>query len=607
MDEITKAIHEIYDTREKYIIIGLTGRTGSGCSSTASILSKTKGELKVTKSKILEDNANENRKYLIIKRFIRENWVPFVWVKIKDIITSFILEIDKVSFIEYISNYLEPENDKTRSYIKTSFIKTCGQEYDRMRKERLELQKKISNAEERHKRSKQFYFKDLKGFSEKIKNFFDELPNKDYTKVYQKIGDNIRSSGNAISSNFSAENIFSISKRVNRLLKIFTHQSRHSGTKTYVVIDTLRNPFEALYFRERYSAFYLMAINTDNSTRKERLQKQYDLRDSQIANINKKESNKITSKFSEFVSQNIQKCYDLADIHVSNPQIGEDDFTYLEWQLAKFVALIMHPGIIMPSSIERCMQIAHTAKLNSGCLSRQVGACITNESFSVKAIGWNTPPEGQAPCSLRNVYDLTSHKDEFAFSKYENNDSEFRSRVKLIYNSESTKNNRKHLKGRNVSYCFKDIKNDLDNEINQVHTRALHGEENAFLQIVKYGGQPIIGGKLFTTSSPCELCAKKAYQLGISEIFYIDPYPGISKEHILNIGNKIPILIIFSGAIGRAYHQLYEPIISPKDELKIILKIETKDYYRDLKKENEELKIEIEDLKLELNKIEPIC
>jgi len=243
----------------------------------------------------------------------------------------------------------------------------------------------------------------LPPFTDKIKKCLDSLSGKSYTKVFQKIGDNIRSSGSAISSHFSSDNIFSISKRVNRLLKIFTYQSRHADTKTYIVIDTLRNPFEALYFRERYSAFYLMAVNTEDSTRRNRLQALYDLSSSEIINIDKKESNKIKSEFSDFVSQNIQKCYDIADIHVSNPQLGVDNLTYLKWQIAKFVALIMHPGIIMPSSVERCMQIANTAKLNSGCLSRQVGACISDEAFSVKAIGWNTPPEGQTPCSLRNV------------------------------------------------------------------------------------------------------------------------------------------------------------------------------------------------------------
>jgi hypothetical protein len=117
---------------------------------------------------------------------------------------------------------------------------------------------------------------------------------------------------------------------------------------------------------------------------------------------------------------------------------------------------------------------------------------------------------------------------------------------------------------------FKDIRNGLTKKGNQVHTRALHGEENAFLQIVKYGGQAINGGYLFTTSSPCELCAKKAYQLGIIKIFFIDPYPGISKKHILLSGNNTPELQLFQGAIGRAYHQLYEPIMSYKDELKLM-------------------------------------
>lgn len=604
MDEITKGIHEIYDNRERYIIIGLTGRTGSGCSTAASILEKPQNELKLAKPKEFKHNADENRKYSIIKRFTQENWEPFVWIKIKDIITSFILEIDLNDFSEYISKYIEQEKGGVSTKIKDSFLKECSKDFSLLRTERIELQKKIEDEEERHRRTKKFYFDDLPSFSEKIKNFFDNLPDKYYTKVYQKIGDNIRSSGNAIISDFTAKNIFAISKRVNRILKIFTNQSRHKGTKTYIVIDTLRNPFEALYFRERYSAFYLMAINTDNHTRKERLQKQYDLRDSQILTIDKKESNKIKSEYSEFVSQNIQKCYDLADIHVSNPQLGTDDHSFLEWQLVKFIALIKHPGIIMPSSVERCMQIAHTAKLNSGCLSRQVGACITNESFSVKAIGWNTPPEGQTPCSLRNVFNFLSHKDDSSFSKFENNDSEFRTLVKNIYKSETSKANLQYLKGRNVAYCFKDIKNELDHEKNQVHTRSLHAEENAFLQIVKYGGQAIKGGKLFTTSSPCELCAKKSYQLGILEIFYIDPYPGISADHILTVGQKTPRLTMFSGAIGRAYHQLYEPIIPQKDEQKLILKYKTNDFCKSLQEENSELKNEIKKLRTKL-KSEP--
>lgn len=109
---------------------------------------------------------------------------------------------------------------------------------------------------------------------------------------------------------------------------------------------------------------------------------------------------------------------------------------------------------------------------------------------------------------------------------------------------------------------------------NQVYTRALHAEENAFLQITKYGGQGIKGGFLFVTASPCELCSKKAYQLGITRIYYIDPYPGIAQEQIIQFGSNTelnPEMHIFAGAIGKAYTILYSPKMPLKDELKSLL------------------------------------
>lgn len=99
------------------------------------------------------------------------------------------------------------------------------------------------------------------------------------------------------------------------------------------------------------------------------------------------------------------------------------------------------------------------------------------------------------------------------------------------------------------------------------------------LQIAKYGGQPLKDGILFTTASPCELCSKKAYQLGIKKIYYIDPYPGISRSHVLRQGiksalieetNTDPELFMFYGAIGRGFVKLYEPFLSQKDEIGIL-------------------------------------
>ena len=108
------------------------------------------------------------------------------------------------------------------------------------------------------------------------------------------------------------------------------------------------------------------------------------------------------------------------------------------------------------------------------------------------------------------------------------------------------------------------------------YTRSLHAEENAFLQASKFGNSEILGGQLFTTASPCFLCAKKAYQLGIKRIVYIEAYPDISNEQVFDIGTHEIEIIHFRGAIGLAYQKLYEPLFPYKDELKALNEVKNK-------------------------------
>lgn len=157
--------------------------------------------------------------------------------------------------------------------------------------------------------------------------------------------------------------------------------------------------------------------------------------------------------------------------------------------------------------------------------------------------------------------------DQIAYSEFEKSDKDFLQAFK----ASSLKYIPIKQSGRNLSYCFKSEYNKFTGEKNQVHTRSLHAEENAFLQLAKYGGQAISGGVLFTTASPCELCSKKAYQLGLSKIYYVDPYPGIAVRQVLMIGNNAPKLLLFYGAIGRAFHRLYSPILAYKDELSTLV------------------------------------
>lgn len=265
----------------------------------------------------------------------------------------------------------------------------------------------------------------------------------------------------------------------------------------------------------------------------------------------------------------MQDCIQKSDIFIHNngrPDALERTRLQLHQQLVRYVALILRPGLVTPTADERCMQLAFVAKLNSGCISRQVGAAITDSSFSIKAVGWNDVPSGQVPCLLRDVNILLNSNDEVAFSEYESTNPKFRNHISSTYKNAGAL---KVATGLACPYCFKKAYNDVTGEKDQVHTRALHAEENAFMQLAKHGNSGIAGGQLYTTASPCELCSKKAFQLGIREIIYVDPYPGISSIHILASGtkDKRPKLRLFGGAVGNAYHRLYEPMLPVKDEL----------------------------------------
>ena len=563
------AIDEIFTQRENFIIIGLTGRSGSGCSTAADILSKRVDELAIVEPSLGKNATNADRKDYILNRFAKKHWQPFFVIQARDIITSFILECSPEETDELLKKNGVPTG-----------IKGIEDEY----KKHYELNKCLDDVILRtfENVDEDKVYEYLKGhlpvFTQKFKNYIDENSDKQFIPIYQQIGDNIRKNGIALpNDDVNVEHIYAIAYRINLIIKVLRKRNkrlrekeRYKFLKDYFVIDAFRNPFEVLFFQERYSAFYLMSINTPDEDRIDRLRQKFDLSPSKIEEIDDKEYPKDNplKNISSFISQNIASCIQHSDIHINNPgEFKNQNFNRLLNQLIRFVCLIQHPGIVTPTRHEKLMQIAFTAKLNSGCLSRQVGAVVTNEHRAIKAIGWNSSPDEQVPCILRDVSLLLANKDKDAYSCYERSDIRFREIAREYCDALPDEKTRE---GLNTPYCFKDLQNKKENSKNQVHNRALHAEENAFLQLAKFGSEGIRRGMLYTTASPCESCARKAYHLGISTIIFIDPYPGISIEHVIKSGSRKIDLILFSGAIGRAYHQMYAPIIQMKDELEAL-------------------------------------
>lgn len=562
--ELTDAIENAYGERVNLFVIALTGRTGSGCTTTARALARTMDELPASNANL---STIEKRKFDICQSFARARWVPFQVLTVSSVIVSFLLDEEPDALSKFLSANIKGQKNEIIRGITAEVENLKDHQYYEDFKNLVGPDHQLHNS---GAAAWSFYREALSPAAERLKQIIGDQ----YAALFQTLGDNIRKSGSSIDDSVDPKHVFRLITRVKRLGKAARRWDNLQGNEsTRLVIDAVRNPLELVYLRDQFAAFYVIAITANEEDRQTRLSQSMGKKD--IESLDKREySKKSLGRYENFVSQNLQECIQKSDIFIHNngkPDDFEQTKMELHQQLIRYVALMLRPGLVTPTSDERCMQLAFVAKLNSGCISRQVGAAITDSSFSIKAVGWNDVPRGQVSCLLRDATELLKTTDEVAFSEYESKDPAFRKHISETYKNSAAL---KASTGLSCPFCFKDAYNTVTGEKNQVHTRALHAEENAFLQLVKHGNGGIEGGQLYTTASPCELCSKKAFQLGIKEIIYVDPYPGISSKHILAAGEKTmrPNLRLFGGAVGNAYHRLYESVLPIKDEFNARLK-----------------------------------
>ncbi len=604
---------EFYSLRNDFTIIGLTGRLGAGCSKIAQSLTKPDFITSQAAKTITNKSSLEDLKYKISLDFLAYagNWIPFQVINYKNILLlHFLFECLKEGDLEdWINNIIDTlaqngysVNPQTKNRFDreqdadffqnelSSFLRT---EHDYLIEFRTKFNFEKSLAENLRNRTMvyELYFqghfiKFCDGFYQTI-NSYNMIKR---TRFTHDLALYLRANGTVKKGelNLELKHINTIADTINRVIKSWRKQSKQP---TRFVIDSLKNSLEIMYFKEKFSAFYMVA---SNKTEVDRLQSITEANrkyghDEQKDNLaltylDDEEFKTNDFKAGKFYSPDIEHCIQKCDYHIFiEGEIKDKGKKYVSFedQLIKLVALIKKPGLITPSVNEHFMQVAYNAKSNSGCISRQVGAVVTDEQYSIKAIGWNDVPENQVPCGLRDLGHLIRGENSFMFSEFERSGSNYDDGVSFKDKAEKEFSNAEvgHLDGRICNYCFRDFHNAFEGEKNQVHTRSLHAEENAMMQITKFGGVGIKGGKLFTTASPCELCSKKAYQLGIKEIFYIDPYPGIATTHTLKNGTEEklnPELIMFQGAVGRGFNKLYEPFISQKDEIAILTGLKPK-------------------------------
>ncbi len=566
-NNINSYIDALYNNVDEPFIIGLTGYTGVGCSTTKEILkSEEKPEIPGYDAVFGLHNLEiitkmDSRVYRKLDYFWKKTkWEPFISIEVSKIIFAF--------FLDALIGGKISENT-----------------YPEIKLKILEIKKKIDEEKEKLGGVKYFYESDpitdntsannlIQAYevSKNIYTYFKERYKKkdlgDFIEVLQNLGDDIRRYGSIYdkteSTRIDPNKIFTLPRAINRLISAFIiSQKCHS-----FVIDTLKNPYEIEYLKHQYSKFYLIGILRDVEKRKDKLLERLDYESS--IKIDEREKAKIYKKNPiEFelriTSQDIDECIRKADMFIYNQESKSLSYEQLRFGVIKLITLSKRPGCVTPTQDERCMQLAMTISLVSGCISRKVGAVVIDKDRRVIGVGWNDPPRGQIPCAFRTCDDLVKNATPDVFSEFERS-------PKFV----------NHIKSLNKGpepFCFRtekpflDIKEGKENQKEAEYTRALHAEENALFQATSNSSTSLIDSTLYTTASTCTLCAKKAYQLGVKRIVFIDEYYDIAIEQTIKAGNRRIDIERFSGIIGQAYHKLYSAPMPEKSIIELQCKI----------------------------------
>jgi deoxycytidylate deaminase len=159
--------------------------------------------------------------------------------------------------------------------------------------------------------------------------------------------------------------------------------------------------------------------------------------------------------------QRLREVYQWCDLFVSSS-------TSLFPQIDRFVRLILGDISETPRADEQLMFQAHAASLFSGSRGRQAGAVLASPAHEVLGIGWNGVPKGGG-----GLYRAGEHYDR-----------------------------RDGL--------------ELD--------RTTHAEMEAVLAAARIGVSPR-NATLYTTTFPCDSCARLIVTSGVRRVVYVEPYP----------------------------------------------------------------------------------
>lgn len=295
---------------------------------------------------------------------------------------------------------------------------------------------------------------------------------------------------------------------------------RHTATGQFLprrvchIIDSIKNQDELDLLRTVYrEALYVVGVFAPLGQREERLRAQ-GLDSPQIATLMDRDSGEELAG-----GQTVAETFPQCDFFL---RMDSNTETQLRSRVERFLHLILGTQVITPTRAESAMYAAASAAGNSACLSRQVGAAVTDTEGEVLAVGWNDVPKAFGDLY---VTDLGSDAQGDHDKRCWNHGGK-------CYNDEE-----KNLLARHVVEALGELvaPDQRSRAIEAVvankklrglveFSRSIHAEMHALLTALRQKGDRVRDGRIYITTYPCHGCARHIIAAGIREVYYIEPY-----------------------------------------------------------------------------------
>lgn len=290
-------------------------------------------------------------------------------------------------------------------------------------------------------------------------------------------------------------------------------ESRHTPRRNCYIIDSIKNPAELGIFRKVYGdLFYCVGVA---GALKYRIESLTDLgfTTTELAELIDLDSGEEIGH-----GQSVRETFPLADFFLKVDSWQDNEIAV---QVDRFVSAVFGNTILTPTLHERAMHYASSAANNSACLSRQVGAAITDSNGKLLGVGWNDVPKfGGGLYTSENNAAGTDHRCMSIKDGICHNDLQKGVLAERIANDLLVAG--VINPGQKDQAKFVILKSKIRDLIE--FARSVHAEMHAIINASQASGDQMMGGRLYCTTYSCHSCARHIVAAGLSEVHYIEPY-----------------------------------------------------------------------------------